>query len=177
MAELSVDDELKIPVYFRSFDWPAEEGGKPRLLEEYFYKRVKLNVGLTDLDFDRHNPEYHFQLRDESEPVAADDRRRRPVRAKTRRRTRKRKQTKTKMRPHCPRRWTSSRMPKHRHGGKSLVRSDTQRIRQLARMPDLPPGMPERHPAARTCRDGPPASRVPARPGNQPLRPHPHTPG
>jgi hypothetical protein len=63
MAEVSVDNELKIPIYFRSFDWPAEEGGKPRLLEEYFYKHVKLNVGLTDQDFDLHNPEYHFQLR------------------------------------------------------------------------------------------------------------------
>jgi hypothetical protein len=72
MAEVSVDDELKIPVYFRSFDWPAEEGGKPRLLEEYFYKRVKLNVGLTDQDFDLHNPEYHFQLREDGE-IAADN--------------------------------------------------------------------------------------------------------
>ena len=70
MAEVSVDNELKIPVYFRSFDWPAEEGGKPRLLEEYFYKRVKLNVGLTDQDFDVHNPEYHFQLREDGETAA-----------------------------------------------------------------------------------------------------------
>ncbi len=70
MAEVSVDNELKIPIYFRSFDWPAEEGGKPRLLEEYFYKQVRLNVGLTDLDFDHRNPEYHFQLRDGSETVA-----------------------------------------------------------------------------------------------------------
>ena len=72
MAEVSVDNELKIPVYFRSFDWPAEEGGKPRLLEEYFYKQVKLNVGLTDRDFDHHNPDYHFQLRDDGETVADD---------------------------------------------------------------------------------------------------------
>ncbi|NLX53827.1 MAG: DUF1571 domain-containing protein [Planctomycetaceae bacterium] len=70
MAEVSVDNELKIPIYFRSFDWPAEEGGKPRLLEEYFYKQVRLNVGLTDLDFDHRNPEYHFQLHDGSETVA-----------------------------------------------------------------------------------------------------------
>ncbi len=78
MAELSVDDELEIPVYFRSFDFPAQEGEKPRLLEEYFYKRVKINVGLTDLDFDITNPEYHFQVPDpeadaEQELAAADD--------------------------------------------------------------------------------------------------------
>ena len=65
MAEVSVDDELKIPIYFRSFDWPAEEGGQPRLLEEFFYRNVKLNVGLTDRDFDRQNPDYHFQKLEE----------------------------------------------------------------------------------------------------------------
>ena len=69
-AEVSVDDELGIPVYFRSFDWPAKEGDPPRLLEEYFYKSVKLNVGLTDRDFDVNNPDYHFQLRDKEETLA-----------------------------------------------------------------------------------------------------------
>lgn len=64
MAELSVDDELEVPVYFRSFDFPAQEGEKPRLLEEYYYKRVKLNVGLQDLDFDIKNPAYRFQVPD-----------------------------------------------------------------------------------------------------------------
>ena len=63
MAEVSVDDELKIPIYYRAFDWPLEEGQPPRLLEEYSYKQVKLNVGLTDSDFDLANPEYHFNLR------------------------------------------------------------------------------------------------------------------
>ncbi len=72
MAEVSVDNELKIPIYFRSFDWPAEEGGKPRLLEEYFYKHVRLNVGLTDRDFDRENPDYHFQRLEDADPAADD---------------------------------------------------------------------------------------------------------
>jgi hypothetical protein len=69
-AEVSVDDELGIPVYFRSFDWPAKEGDPPRLLEEYYYKSVKLNVGLTDQDFDVNNPDYHFQLRNKEEALA-----------------------------------------------------------------------------------------------------------
>ncbi|MHB8969477.1 MAG: DUF1571 domain-containing protein [Pirellulaceae bacterium] len=68
-AEVSVDDELGIPVYFRSFDWPAKAGDPPQLLEEYFYKSVKLNVGLTERDFDLNNPEYHFQLRDKEESL------------------------------------------------------------------------------------------------------------
>ncbi len=63
-AEVSVDDELGLPILFRSYDWPSKEGDEPILLEEYFYKDVKLNVGLTDRDFDINNPEYHFQMRD-----------------------------------------------------------------------------------------------------------------
>ena len=72
-AEVSVDDELGIPVYYRAFDWPAKEGEPLRLHEEYFYKSVKLNVGLTDADFAVDNPEYHFQLRDKSDEAIADN--------------------------------------------------------------------------------------------------------
>lgn len=63
-AEVSVDDELGVPILFRSYDWPPKEGDDPLLLEEYFYKDVKLNAGLTDRDFDVNNPDYHFQMRD-----------------------------------------------------------------------------------------------------------------
>jgi hypothetical protein len=72
-AEVSVDDELGIPVYYRAFDWPAKEGEPLRLHEEYFYKSVKLNVGLTDTDFAVDNPEYHFQLRDKTDEAIADN--------------------------------------------------------------------------------------------------------
>ncbi len=37
-----------------------QPGGQPQLLEEYTYLNVKLNVGLTDADFDDKNPEYNF---------------------------------------------------------------------------------------------------------------------
>ena len=67
-AEVLVDDELNIPVYFRSYDWPKEGTDKPILLEELAFTDVKLNVGLTDKDFDRGNPEYHFKP--ESEEVS-----------------------------------------------------------------------------------------------------------
>jgi hypothetical protein len=73
MAEMSVDDELAIPVYFRSFDFPVNEGEKPRLLEEYSYRQVKMNVGLTETDFDIRNPEYHFQIRDSDDDGAEPD--------------------------------------------------------------------------------------------------------
>jgi hypothetical protein len=71
-AEVSVDDELGIPVYYRAFDWPEKEGDPLRLHEEYFYKGVKLNVGLTDADFAADNPEYHFQLRDMTDEAIAE---------------------------------------------------------------------------------------------------------
>lgn len=62
-AIVFVDEQLSLPVYFASYDWPHEEGGKPRILEEYAYTQLELNVGLKDIDFDPKNPEYHFQNR------------------------------------------------------------------------------------------------------------------
>lgn len=47
-ASLYVDDELNVPVRLVVFDWPLTEGGPPRLLEEYNYMNLKLNVVLGD---------------------------------------------------------------------------------------------------------------------------------
>ena len=55
-----VDDEHRIPLGYVSYYWPKEGSDKPRLLEEYIYTDVQLNVGLTDTDFDRENPAYGF---------------------------------------------------------------------------------------------------------------------
>ncbi|MEX0866782.1 MAG: DUF1571 domain-containing protein [Pirellulales bacterium] len=51
-ARIFVDDELDIPVRFESYDWPAEEGGEPLLLEEYTYTDIKLNPNFKDSDFE-----------------------------------------------------------------------------------------------------------------------------
>ncbi len=59
-ARILIDDELLLPVHYSAYDWPDEEGGKPVLLEEYTYTDLKLNVGLTDWDFDHHNESYQF---------------------------------------------------------------------------------------------------------------------
>jgi hypothetical protein len=45
-ASLYVDDELNVPVRLVVFDWPSTDGGTPRLLEEYNYMNLKLNVVL-----------------------------------------------------------------------------------------------------------------------------------
>ncbi len=59
-AEIFIDNEMKIPVRYCAYSWPTTPGGKPQLLEEYTYQKVRLNVGLTDKDFDRNNSKYRF---------------------------------------------------------------------------------------------------------------------
>jgi hypothetical protein len=59
MARIYVDKALNIPIRYESFDWPRA-GGSPTLIEAYSYMDLKLNVGLTDLDFDPTNPAYAF---------------------------------------------------------------------------------------------------------------------
>ena len=60
LARVYIDDELNVPVAYEAFLWPESEGQDPPLLESYFYHDLKLNVGLTDEDFDRNNPDYKF---------------------------------------------------------------------------------------------------------------------
>ena len=60
IARIYIDDELEIPIRYESYDWPEKRGDPPLLLEEYTYLNVKLNVGLTDRDFDPDNPQYHY---------------------------------------------------------------------------------------------------------------------
>ena len=59
IAKVYIDDELKMPVRFASYDWPLP-GQTPKLMEEYTYIKLKLNVGLTDNDFNIANPAYNF---------------------------------------------------------------------------------------------------------------------
>ena len=59
-ARMFVDNEYRVPVYYAAYDWPEKEGGDPVELEEYSYTKIKLNVGLTDKDFDPSNPDYNF---------------------------------------------------------------------------------------------------------------------
>lgn len=61
IARIFIDDDLLLPIRYASYDWPDKPGGNPRLLEEYTYLDLKLNVALTDRDFDYRNPEYGFR--------------------------------------------------------------------------------------------------------------------
>ena len=62
-AQVFIDDELNMPVRFVAYDWPKSPGEKPQLIEEYTYYNVKVNVGLSDIDFSPENPSYKFPRR------------------------------------------------------------------------------------------------------------------
>lgn len=55
------DNELKLPIRFEAYDWPRTPGGEPPLVEEYTYRDLRFNAGLTNLDFDINNPAYGFK--------------------------------------------------------------------------------------------------------------------
>ncbi len=59
-ALIYIDDEMQLPVRYESYTWPSEEGGKPVLLEQYLWTKIKLNVGMTDQDFDPRNEKYNY---------------------------------------------------------------------------------------------------------------------
>ncbi|MBN1572716.1 MAG: DUF1571 domain-containing protein [Deltaproteobacteria bacterium] len=50
-----IDMERYLPLYYRSY------GPDGEMWEDYRYRDLRTNVGLTDLDFDPKNPEYNFQ--------------------------------------------------------------------------------------------------------------------
>jgi len=61
IARIFMDNELRIPIHYESFDWPREAGGEPVLLEQYTYTNIKLNNGFGDIDFDPANPAYQLE--------------------------------------------------------------------------------------------------------------------
>ncbi|WP_233578123.1 DUF1571 domain-containing protein [Tautonia sociabilis] len=55
-----IDRELGLPIRFEAYDWPRRPGEAPPLLEEYTYADLRLNVGLSEHDFDPSNKAYSF---------------------------------------------------------------------------------------------------------------------
>jgi hypothetical protein len=54
IARVFIDDELNLPVRYAAYSWPTAEGANPEVIEEYTYLNLKINVGLSDDDFDHH---------------------------------------------------------------------------------------------------------------------------
>jgi hypothetical protein len=59
-AQVFIDDELNVPIRYVAYDWPAREGDPLEVIEEYNYLNLKVNVGLSDADFNPHNQAYNF---------------------------------------------------------------------------------------------------------------------
>lgn len=59
-AQIFVDTEWNIPVRYAAYGWPKAGNGESEVLEEYTYQDLKINVGLTDDDFNVNNPTYNF---------------------------------------------------------------------------------------------------------------------
>ncbi len=59
-VRLYIDKDLGLPIRFEAYDWPKHKRAEPELAEEYTYTGLKLNVGLSDLDFDVANSAYSF---------------------------------------------------------------------------------------------------------------------
>lgn len=60
IAQIYIDEELGLPIRYAAYLWPSSPEEAPPLEEEYTYSDLKINVGLTDKDFDPKNPEYNF---------------------------------------------------------------------------------------------------------------------
>ena len=60
MARIFIDQKLNLPIRYEQYDWSGVAGDRPELVEQYTYLDLKLNVGLTDADFDKRNPSYSF---------------------------------------------------------------------------------------------------------------------
>lgn len=56
-AQLAIDKEMNIPIYYRSND----ENGYA--IEEYTFRNINLNAKLTDEDFNENNPAYGFNIK------------------------------------------------------------------------------------------------------------------
>ena len=70
IARIFIDKELRVPVYFASYDFPKTKGDEPELKEEYIFTNMNLNPGFTDLDFDAKNPAYAFEVPQSTEQIA-----------------------------------------------------------------------------------------------------------
>lgn len=53
-ALLWLDPQTGLPIQFETFD---ERG---RMIEQYAYVQLRINIGLGPLDFDKRNPQYRF---------------------------------------------------------------------------------------------------------------------
>ena len=59
-ARIFIDDQRGLPIAYEGYLWPEKKGEEAPLLEKYIYNNIKLNIGLTDAEFDPDNPKYDY---------------------------------------------------------------------------------------------------------------------
>ena len=57
IARIYFDNELKVPIYYDAYMWPAKEGEERPMEESFAYTNLKINNGFTARDFDKENAE------------------------------------------------------------------------------------------------------------------------
>jgi hypothetical protein len=60
MTRLFIDVETRLPVRVEQYGYPTMPGATPPLEELYSYSDIRTNIGLSDIDFSKDNPEYGF---------------------------------------------------------------------------------------------------------------------
>lgn len=60
IGRIYIDDEHQVPIRYEAYLWPSPGEKDLPLLESYTYAKLKINVGLTDKDFDPSNKDYEF---------------------------------------------------------------------------------------------------------------------
>jgi hypothetical protein len=60
IARIYLDRQWNIPVRYEAYEWKDDSGREYHLVEFYEYRDIRLNVGLSDADFDPSHPEYGF---------------------------------------------------------------------------------------------------------------------
>jgi outer membrane lipoprotein-sorting protein len=59
-TRLWFDAKTNLPVRIEQFGFPKNPKAKAPLVEQYTYRNLKVNLQLTDRDFDKTNPRYNF---------------------------------------------------------------------------------------------------------------------
>lgn len=73
VARIFVDQEHEVPVRYAAYTWPEEGADTPRLMEEYTYIDLELNVEFAAAEFDATNSNYRFrEARPQDDPAGSE---------------------------------------------------------------------------------------------------------
>lgn len=61
MTRIFYDEQSNLPIRWEAYDWPRNPGEQQRLAEEYTFRNLQPNAGLTEVDFDVNNPKYGYK--------------------------------------------------------------------------------------------------------------------